>query len=167
MQKKSAPQEVAVADSKGGVRGLAPRHEIENSDVHHLTDFAVKVLDILRMATTRVTRNDLKRITGVKKGWSKLLGAPTHDYALRPGLCGLKLVDVHISGRIQSYSITNAGRKAYALYGDKVKTKAKVSVQSDLANDLARIIRQANTKATTIKTLVDARLGQGDFRSRP
>jgi putative restriction endonuclease len=37
--------------------------------------------------------------------------------------------------------------------------------ERELVDDLANIIRQPDTKQTTIKALVDARLGQGEFRS--
>jgi len=91
-----------------------------------LTTKETKVLNVLASSPIPMTRAELTTRTGIKKGWSRLLGASTKEDG---GVAGSKSLEAkgYVTNRkvedersIQ-YTITASGRKAL----DKAKKEAK------------------------------------------
>lgn len=74
----------------------------------------LKVLQQLTKATNGLTRKELSTKTGIKKGFSKMLGAATKSDSENTGMEGDGLVkSQNVEGRRGLvYTITAAGRKA-------------------------------------------------------
>ncbi len=107
----------------------------------------------------------------------------THLAAIKAGTEGFGVICTEREnakpnqGRIKSYDdtvlvrvgeITEDAHHFYARIEARIPIEEIIgggSSERDLADDLVKIIRQSDTKPTTIKALVDARLGQGEFRS--
>lgn len=72
------------------------------------------------------TRKELAAHFDRQKGWSKMFGAIGHEFALRPGLVGLKLVASSDTQPFE-YTITASGRAALGKQAKQSKAARKVA----------------------------------------
>jgi hypothetical protein len=109
-----------VAPPKAKAPAKGTKSVVEKSDsTRGLANSAVRVLHLLSKSEGGLTRTQLAAKTGVKRGWSKLLGAPTKEGGSSRGLEGRGLVRGSVAEGVRGlvYTITAAGRKELAKSG--------------------------------------------------
>ena len=114
--KSAANKETKVAAKKAPVKKAAAAKAAPAETVPSgLTKRQHKVLTALASGK-ELSRNELADATGMNKGWSKLLGASTHEEAGDGSLEGLGYIKSarYEGSRSVVYAITAAGKKALA-----------------------------------------------------
>ena len=111
--------EMPVAPPKKSAKSAAAKAATAKAAVpttNGLTNSEVRVLHLLSQAEGGLNRAQLAAKTGVKRGWSKLLGAPTKEGGANTGLEGRGLVRSAVTEGTRGlvYTITTAGRKEMA-----------------------------------------------------
>lgn len=86
----------------------------------------IRILSALRKSPIPMTRAELSAVTGINKGWSRLLGAATKEDGGVAGSDSLEAKGYVTNRKVEDeraiqYSITASGRKAL----DKAEKKAK------------------------------------------
>ena len=112
-KKKAVSKKVSKRTTKKSTKPRTPRR------ADGITPDQIKILEALKQTTyggKELTRQELKKITGIKKGYSKLLGAVTIEEfgaGSKTGLepRGLVKSAKHEGNRSLTYSITSKGKK--------------------------------------------------------
>jgi hypothetical protein len=113
--KRSTKASGSKAKAKAGTKAKASTKAAEPKagPAVKLNGTQRKVLEVLADGKPK-TRKDLKEATGLQKGWSKILGAPTKGELKPTTLEGMGLVKSEPTPEGLAYTITAAGKQALA-----------------------------------------------------